>query len=111
MNFFLFLTAAEGCVILCCADPYQLDYPSGVLPVTCVDQNLDQLPQEFSFRSLNGVEKGAYIHYDASKMNGLPVGIQVVGQRLQEEKVLAVMERIEDCLRKREQNFTLLDIK
>lgn len=33
-------------------------------------------------------------------MHGLPVGVQVVGQRLEEEKVLAVMQRIEDALDK-----------
>jgi Asp-tRNA(Asn)/Glu-tRNA(Gln) amidotransferase A subunit family amidase len=31
-------------------------------------------------------------------MHGLPVGVQVVGQRLQEEKVLAVMARIEEAM-------------
>lgn len=66
---------------------------------------------DFSYRSLNGVARGAYKYYDAAKMNGLPVGVQVVGQRLQEEKVLAVMERIEDCLRKRGQMFELPNMK
>ena len=90
---------------------FQLDYPSGVFPVTHVDEKLDQLPQNFSYRSLNGVAEGAYRHYDAVKMNGLPVGVQVVGQRLQEEKVLAVMGRIEDCLRRRRQAFELSDMQ
>lgn len=31
-------------------------------------------------------------------MHGLPVGVQVVGRRLEEEKVLAVMKRLEDAL-------------
>lgn len=31
-------------------------------------------------------------------MHGLPVGIQVVGRRLEEEKVLAIMKRVEDAL-------------
>lgn len=47
---------------------------------------------------LNGVAKGAYKHYDAEKMHGLPVGVQVVGRRLEEEKVLGVMQTIEDAL-------------
>ena len=94
-----------------CLTFLQLDYPSGVLPVTHVDQDLDKLPQEFDFKNLNGIEMGAYMHYDASKMSGLPIGIQVIGQRFQEEKVLATMEKIEDCLHKRKQGFTPLDIK
>lgn len=49
-------------------------------------------------RKLNGVARGAYVHYDATKMAGLPVGVQVVGQRLEEEKVIAVMEKIEALL-------------
>lgn len=31
-------------------------------------------------------------------MHGLPVGVQVVGRRLEEEKVLAAMKRLEDAL-------------
>jgi Asp-tRNA(Asn)/Glu-tRNA(Gln) amidotransferase A subunit family amidase len=31
-------------------------------------------------------------------MHGLPVAVQVVGQKLEEEKVFAVMKRIEDAL-------------
>ncbi|KAI9749227.1 MAG: hypothetical protein M4579_006955 [Chaenotheca gracillima] len=75
-----------------------LDYTTGIIPVTRVDKTLDQLPPNFSLKSLNGVARGAYKHYDANAMHGLPVGVQVVGQRLQEEKVLAFMERIEDAM-------------
>ena len=42
--------------------------------------------------------QGAYKLYDADAMHGLPVGVQVIGQRLQEEKVLAVMKRVEEAL-------------
>ncbi|RBQ74744.1 hypothetical protein VDGD_21376 [Verticillium dahliae] len=31
-------------------------------------------------------------------MHGLPVGVQVVGRRLEEEKVLSLMQRVEDAL-------------
>jgi Asp-tRNA(Asn)/Glu-tRNA(Gln) amidotransferase A subunit family amidase len=88
----------------------QLDYTAGIIPVTHVDSKLDQLPATFNFKSLNGVAKGAYKHYDATKMEGLPVGVQVVGRRLEEEKVLAVMERVEDALDKHGGRYSLLDI-
>jgi Asp-tRNA(Asn)/Glu-tRNA(Gln) amidotransferase A subunit family amidase len=88
----------------------QLDYTAGIIPVTHVDAKLDQLPDTFNFKSLNGVAKGAYKHYDATKMEGLPVGVQVVGRRLEEEKVLAVMERVEDALDKHGGRYSLLDI-
>jgi Asp-tRNA(Asn)/Glu-tRNA(Gln) amidotransferase A subunit family amidase len=68
------------------------------MPITRVDKALDQLPSTFSLKKLNGVAYGAYKHYNANAMHGLPVGVQVVGQRLQEEKVLAVMKRIEEAL-------------
>lgn len=82
-----------------------------MLPITHVDKELDELPKDFTFKNLNGIAKGAYMHYNAAHMHGLPVGIQIVGQRLQEEKVLAVMERIEDCLRRRQLAFKLLEIE
>jgi len=75
-----------------------LDYTAGIMPITHVDKALDQLPSDFSLKKLNGVAYGAYKLYDATAMHGLPVGVQVVGQRLEEEKVLAVMKRIEDAL-------------
>lgn len=59
-------------------------------------------------KKLNGVARGAYKHYDAERMHGLPVGVQVVGRRLEEEKVLAVMKRIEDALG--EDKYQLLEI-
>ncbi len=44
------------------------------------------------------VAQGAFKHYDAVAMHGLPVGVQIVGQRLQEERVLAAMRRVEEAL-------------
>lgn len=41
-------------------------------------------------------------------MHGLPVGVQVVGRRLEEEKVLAVMQRLEDALG--EEKYELLEL-
>lgn len=66
-----------------------------------MDRIVDKLPSTFRFGKLNGVAKGAYKHYDADKMHGLPVAVQVVGQRLQEERVLAYMERVEEALEKK----------
>ncbi|KAI1022969.1 hypothetical protein LB503_000448 [Fusarium chuoi] len=85
-----------------------LDYTAGVLPVTHVDKMRDQLPGDFSLDSLNGIAQGAYKLYDANAMHGLPVGVQVVGRRLEEEKVLAIMKRIEEAMG--DNTFPLLDI-
>lgn len=76
--------------------------------MTHVDKALDKLPASFDLRKLNGVAQGAYKHYDAEDMHGLPVGVQVVGRRLEEEKVLAIMKRLEDALG--DDKFQLLEI-
>jgi Asp-tRNA(Asn)/Glu-tRNA(Gln) amidotransferase A subunit family amidase len=85
-----------------------LDYTAGVLPVTHVDRGLDQLPKAFNIKKLNRIAQGAYKLYDADAMHGLPVGVQVVGRRLEEEKVLAIMKRVEDALG--ENKYKHLDI-
>ena len=76
--------------------------------MTHVDKTRDQLPASFNIRELNGVAQGAYKFYDANAMHGLPVGVQVVGRRLEEEKVLALMQRVEDALG--DDRFKLLEV-
>jgi hypothetical protein len=66
------------------------------------------LPAGFKLSKLNGVARGAYKHYDSVKMAGLPVAVQVVGRRLEEEKVLSVMTRIEDALEANGGKYSLL---
>ena len=74
-----------------------LDYTAGVVPVTHVDAKEDKLPKGFKPR--NGVEEGAFKHYDSVAMEGLPCCVQVVGRRLQEERVLGCMEVLESSLK------------
>jgi hypothetical protein len=66
--------------------------------VTKVDPVKDMLPKDF--KPKNHVEKGAYKNYGAEKMGGLPVGVQVIGRRLEEEWTLKGMELVEDALHK-----------
>lgn len=86
-----------------------LDYSAGVLPVTHVDRKKDQLPSDFKLSKLNGVAQGTYKYYDADKMHGLPVGVQIVGRRSEEEKVLKGMEVLEDALHANGVNFQQLN--
>jgi len=51
------------------------------------------------------------MHYNATDMHGLPVAVQVVGQRLQEEKVLTIMTRIEEALDKHGGKYELMAIE
>lgn len=73
----------------------QLDYSAGVLPVTHVDSSLDHLN---SLKPRNTIERYAYLDYNAEDMHGLPVGVQIVGQRLEEEKVMEGMKIVEKLL-------------
>jgi hypothetical protein len=79
-----------------------LDFTAGVLPVTFVDKVLDALPYNFvetsEYGRLNDIARGLYSIYDAQGMHGLPVGVQVVGRRLEEERVLAGMKVIRAAL-------------
>jgi len=81
-----------------------VDSTVGVLPITKVDESLDAIPNDFlegSTRSkiLEGRTYGSAPNwngaYDAEEMNGLPVGVQVVGKPWEEEKVLGIMGILE----------------
>ncbi|KAG6853186.1 hypothetical protein C0991_006217 [Blastosporella zonata] len=74
-----------------------LDYTTGVLPVTFVDKELDRLPVDFKAPSPLG--SLAYSAYDVDDMHGLPLGVQIVGRRLEEERVLEGMKIVEGALR------------
>lgn len=96
-----------------------LDYTTGVVPVGSVDRTKDQLvpsssntdtnsvPSRSLYRDClkeakadNAIARGAWKHYDADKMHGLPAAVQIVGRKFEEEKVLAYMEIVEDALSK-----------
>ncbi|KAI6118647.1 amidase signature domain-containing protein [Pisolithus croceorrhizus] len=97
---------AEKVTLVSCANMMIwniLDYTAGVLPITTVQSTLDALPSGFlnssEYAAMGIVAKGVYAVYDASKMDSLPVGVQVVGRRLEEEKVLEGMRVIEEAVR------------
>ncbi|KAG5646712.1 hypothetical protein DXG03_002394 [Asterophora parasitica] len=86
-----------------------LDYTAGVLPVTHLDAVEDKLSSKIIAR--NSIEKAVYKMYDPNAMNGLPVGVQVVGKRLEEEKVLFGMQTIERLLKDEGKVYELLNGK
>jgi len=79
-----------------------VDCVAGVLPVTFVNTETDALPKDFQqsneFKRMNAFGKGAYSIYDADAMHGLPVGVQVIGRRFEEERVLQAMKVVEHAL-------------
>jgi len=75
-----------------------LDYPVAVVPVTTVDPALDvQHATPHEFRSED--DKWVYESYDPSITKGSPVGLQVVGQRQEEEATIAVAEIVDRALK------------
>ncbi|KAF8841095.1 amidase signature enzyme [Paxillus ammoniavirescens] len=87
-----------------------LDYVAGVLPVSLVNKESDSLPKDFmkseEYKRMGAIGKGAYSVYDADAMDGLPVGVQVVGRRYEEERVLQAMKVVEDALEECDRKFT-----
>ena len=72
------------------------------MPVTYVDCAQDSLPQDFrqdsAYVNMNDIARAVHDLYDADAMHGMPVGVQVVGGRFQEEAVIAGMKLIEHAL-------------
>ncbi|KIJ42425.1 hypothetical protein M422DRAFT_208930 [Sphaerobolus stellatus SS14] len=89
-----------------------LDYSAGVLPVTKVSYQLDHLYQEFErdLKKAPLIAKMAYRNYDAKAMHGLPIGVQVVGRRLEEEKVLEGMKTVEAALKNYGKEYKLMEL-
>ncbi|KAF9786269.1 amidase signature enzyme [Thelephora terrestris] len=86
-----------------------LDCPVGSIPVTRVDPKLDALPEDWlstrsnvpSSKELDKMLYKGKWAYDADAMGGLPVGIQLVGKRWEDEKVVEMMKVVDDALGER----------
>lgn len=85
-----------------------VDSTVGVIPVTRVDAELDALPdklkQEKISKAGSHILAKEYYHsvYNPTAMQGLPVGIQIVGPAWHEEKVLKMMEVLDEELVKKQ---------
>ncbi|KAG8725405.1 hypothetical protein FRC09_000046 [Ceratobasidium sp. 395] len=75
-----------------------LDYTVGVIPVTVVDPELDKPAPPHDFYS--DVDRDIYYMYKPEVYKDAPIGLQIVGQTLEEEAVLAMMEEVEDALKR-----------
>lgn len=70
-----------------------LDYPSVAFPVTKVDKNVDVLGNEKIFSDHDSYNRGLW---DADEFHGLPVGLQLVGRRFDDEKILGILEYVKE---------------
>lgn len=82
-----------------------LDFPTGCLPVTRVDSTKDQITEEWRKEPGHGskiLESGLFdgkkALYDPVSTEGMPVAIQIVAKKWEEEKVLAMMDVIDKAL-------------
>ncbi|OKL63531.1 hypothetical protein UA08_01204 [Talaromyces atroroseus] len=96
-----------------------LDYAAGILPVGHVDPKLDALPYQgkrgykAALKSIghnHAMARGAWMHYDAEKMAGLPTAVQVVGRRWEEEKVVGYMTAVESALEQAGEKYSILEV-
>ncbi|KAM3069652.1 hypothetical protein ACMFMG_010372 [Clarireedia jacksonii] len=75
-----------------------LDYTASILPVTTVDKNIDLF--DHNYKPLNPADEKLWKSYDPEIYNGAHVGMQIVGRRFQEEKILAITEMLAQALEK-----------
>ena len=66
-----------------------VNFPSGVVG----DREKDVYPKDLG-EPLNPLDKATREGYDAEEIHGLPVGLQIVGRRVEEEKVLGIVKRV-----------------
>lgn len=64
-----------------------LNYPSLVVPITKVDKNIDKYED---FKPLNNFDQDNKEGYDSELLHGMPVTVQIVTQRFEEEKAIAL---------------------
>jgi amidase len=69
-----------------------LDYPGVAFPVCKVDKQRDR--QEESEEPLSGQDEDNRKLWDADEFDGVPVSLQLVGRRFEDEKVLAILEHM-----------------
>ncbi|GAA6001147.1 uncharacterized protein JCM10292_006399 [Rhodotorula paludigena] len=69
-----------------------LDLPASAVPVTLVDPNIDR--PDPAFKPLTAKDAEVHETYSAEITAGMPVAVQLIGRRWQEEELLAIAERL-----------------
>lgn len=74
-----------------------LDYTALVFPATTVQKDIDIMSEDYAPR--NNEDAWNWGIYDKDASDGMPVGLQIVGRRLEEEKVLGAAKVIDALLK------------
>lgn len=84
-----------------------LDLPTGCIPVTRVDPVKDVLTDDWMTGSGHGspifeggIYRGKSPLYNPEATKGMPVNIQIVGRKWEDEKVLGIMKVVDEALGK-----------
>ncbi|KAH7068539.1 acetamidase [Paraphoma chrysanthemicola] len=78
-----------------------VDYPAVVIPAGHVSKELDgaAAKEMSSYEPRNALDKWNWDLFDVDSMDGMPVGVQLVARRLQEEKVLGAAKVVDELIR------------
>lgn len=66
------------------------------LPVTTISKDVDIVDSEYKPR--NAMDDWNWKLYDPERMDGHPIGLQIIARKLEEEKVLGAARVFEDAL-------------
>ncbi|KAM7189482.1 Amidase signature domain containing protein [Rhypophila sp. PSN 637] len=75
-----------------------LNYSAVTIPVTEADREVDKLDKKYV--PSDELDQANWEAYDAEVYDGAPVGVQIVGRKFEEEKVLAIAEVLANVLGK-----------
>jgi amidase len=76
-----------------------VDYPVVVIPAGEVSKELDGASKMDSYQPRNPLDEWNWSLFDPITMDSMPIGIQVVARRLQEETALGAARSIDQILR------------
>lgn len=83
----------------CCILKSRPDFSACTFPVTLADKRLDPPRDIKSFVAKCDIDGKIQADYDPDFYHGAPVSLQLAGRRLEEEKVLEMLEIIEAALK------------
>lgn len=78
-----------------------VDYPAVVIPAGSVSKDLDSAASRTvaNYQPRNALDAWNWNMFDVNAMDGMPIGVQVVARRLNEERALGAAKAIDDLLK------------
>jgi amidase len=76
-----------------------LDFAACTFPVTFADKAIDKARDMKTFKPMSEIDAKIQTDYDPDFYHRAPVSLQLVGKRLEEEKVLEMVEIVADALK------------